>query len=603
MKKQLFHLILASCLLITNFILAQKNDYPTKKVNGTDYYIYTVEASEGLYAIGRKFDVTLDEITIANPEVKDGLKLGQTILIPIHKNQTSKSENTDNLKFIEHKVEKKQTLFAISRLYNISQEDIIKYNPDVEEGLQTGSVLKIPVAKTNKKTEIQQVEKTITEPIKSPEKLKLKRHIVLAKETLYSISKLYNVEIDKIVELNPGVDKNLNIGTELIIPDEENNIKHVATTQDKTVNKPTASISFDNIFKIIESAFNSEDSKTLRIAFLLPFMLDSPKYDASTDRFVNFYAGSLLALKEAKENGASFQVYTYDTGKTEDKLMSVLSNDELKSMDMIIGPAYSNQVSMMANFAKNNKIKTLIPFSSKIAEIDQNPYLFQFNPGTDSELKFSTELLNGKYKKLNLVFVEIPDINYFDDGKLFTEKLKKNLSNNKREFSMLNINSSDNVDFSKVIKKGVKNLIIFNTDKFAYVSPYMAALKDISINNDVTLFEQYSWKDQPEKIAQGIRISPFASTMDQAQLSSFNQKFSNIYNWNVSIDTPRYDILGYDITSYFILFLKEYGNKLPEKLSLKNNSNWIQSQPEFQRTSEHSGFINQQLYLTEDKKY
>ena len=602
MKKQLFQLILAGCLLISNFCIAQKYDYPTKKINGTDYYIYTVEASEGLYAIGRKFDLTIDEITIANPEIKDGLKLGQKLLIPTHKQQPTTSHNTDNKVFIEHKVEKKQTLFAISHLYNVSQEDILKYNPDVEDGLHIGTILKIPTAKKVKTQEIQSVAKPSIVNIKTSENSKLKTHIVLAKETLYSISKMYNVDIAKIVELNPGADKKLSIGTELKIPGAENT-KSESSVADETNNKPISNINFNNIFNLIESAFNTDDSKTLRISFLLPFMLDASKYDSATDRFVNFYAGALIALKEAKENGISIQVYTYDTGKTEEKLISVLANDELKTMDMIIGPAYSNQVAIMGDFAKENKIKALIPFSSKIPEIDKNPYLFQFNPGIDSELKFISDLLNGKYKKTNIVFVEIPEISYFDDGKLLEEKLKKALSANKREYSIVNVNTSENIDFSKSIKKGVKNIIIFNTDKFAYVSPYMTALKDIATDTDVTLFEQYSWKDQPEKIAQGIRISPFTSTMDQNQLSKFNQQFSENFNWNVASDTPRYDILGYDITTYFIQFLKEYGKKLPEKQLLKNNSNWIQSQPEFQRTSEHSGYINQQLYLTEDKKY
>lgn len=595
--------MLAGYLLLTNFSIAQKQNYPTKKINGIEYYIYTVEASEGLYAIARKFNISFDEISSANPETKDGLKLGQTILIPTLKSQTPKSQNTNQPSLIEHTVEKKQTLFAISRMYNVSQEDIIKYNPEVNDGLRIGSVLKIPTTNTAKKNNIQPSTKAISETIKTPTKPATNKHIVAAKETLYSISKLYNVEISKIIELNPGVDKRLTIGMELTLPSKENTIKPDISNKNGAIKKQTSTISFERIFNIIESAFDSDNSKTLKIAYLLPFMLDSPSYDNSTDRFINFYAGSLIALKDAKDRGISLQVYTFDTGKTEDKLSAVLANDQLKSMDLIIGPAYSNQVSVIGEFAKNNKIKTLIPFSSKIAEINENPYLFQFNPGTDNELKFSTALLLGKYKKMNVVFVEIPNISYFDEGKVFADKLKMNLTKNKREYFIQNVTTTENIDLSKYIKKGVKNLIVFNTDKFAYVSPYMSALKNISINNDITLYEQYSWKEQPEIIPQSIHISPFTSTINQNQLTTFNQKFSENFNWNVPTDTPRYDILGYDITSYFVPFLKEYGNKLPEKSLLKINSNWIQSQPEFQRNTERSGFINQQLYLSEDKNY
>ena len=277
-----------------------------------------------------------------------------------------------------------------------------------------------------------------------------------------------------------------------------------------------------------------KDGKTLRIAYLLPFMLDNAKTDNNPDRFTNFYAGSLIAMNEAKEKGISLQIYTYDTGKTEDRLKEILSSNDLKSMDIIIGPAYSNQVGIMGDFAKENKIKTLIPFSSKVSEIDYNPYLFQFNPGTESEIKFATELINGRYKRMNIVFADIQDISYFDDGKVFSQTLRRNLSDIKKEYSVLNLTVSENADFTSSLKKDTKNLIVFNTDKFTYVSPYLALLKNMSAQYDITLYAQYSWKDQPDKLAKSIFISPFTSTIDQGQLSTFNQKFSETFNWNAS---------------------------------------------------------------------
>jgi len=606
MKKQLFHFILAGCLLIiTNFTFAQKNSYPTKKINGTEYYIYSVEASEGLYAISRKFDVDKEEIIKANPEVKDGLRFGQVLLIPIQKG-SKQIEKESSQEFIEHKVEKRQTLFAISRKYGVSQDEIKKMNPEISNGLREGMTLKIPVANNNKKEgkTVKAAEK-VTEKDQSKqkeEKTATKTHIVQPKETLYSISKKYDVEIEDIVAANPGVDKKLSIGMELKIPAVHKQTK-VNQPEEKTVkSSETTSNYLESATKKEVQTINPKDGKTLRIAYLLPFMLDNTKTDNGSDRFMNFYAGSLIAMNEAKEKGISLQIYTYDTGKTEDRLKEILSNNDLKSMDIIIGPAYSNQVGIMGDFAKENKIKTLIPFSSKVSEIDYNPYLFQFNPGTESEIKFATELINGRYKRMNIVFADIQDISYFDDGKVFSQTLRRNLSDIKKEYSVLNLTTSENADFTSSLKKDTKNLIIFNTDKFTYVNPCMALLKNMSSQYDITLYAQYSWKDQPDKLAKSIFISPFTSSIDQSQLSTFNQKFSETFNWNATTDAPRYDLLGYDITSYFIALLSKYGNKLPEKLSLRTNSSWIQSQPAFERRSEHSGFINQQLYLTEDKK-
>ncbi len=606
MKKQLFRLILAGCLLIiTNLSFAQKNSYPTKKINGTEYYIYSVEASEGLYAISRKFDVDKDEIVKANPEVKDGLRFGQVLLIPIQKGSKQVSKESSS-EFTEHKVEKRQTLFAISRKYGVSQDEIKKMNPEISNGLREGMILKIPVVNNNKKEEkaVKAAEKVTEKNQSKPKEEKTAglTHVVEPKETLYSISKKYDVEIEDIVAANPGVDKKLSVGMELKIPAAKKQTK-VNQPEEKAIKSSETTASYpESTTKKEVQPITPKDGKTLRIAYLLPFMLDNAKTDNNPDRFTNFYAGSLIAMNEAKEKGISLQIYTYDTGKTEDRLKEILSSNDLKSMDIIIGPAYSNQVGIMGDFAKENKIKTLIPFSSKVSEIDYNPYLFQFNPGTESEIKFATELINGRYKRMNIVFADIQDISYFDDGKVFSQTLRRNLSDIKKEYSVLNLTVSENADFTSSLKKDTKNLIVFNTDKFTYVSPYLALLKNMSAQYDITLYAQYSWKDQPDKLAKSIFISPFTSTIDQGQLSTFNQKFSETFNWNASTDAPRYDLLGYDITSYFITLLSKYGNKLPEKLSLRTNSNWIQSQPAFERKSELSGFINQQLYLTEDKK-
>ncbi len=132
MKKQLFSLMVTvGFLMITYNILAQNKNYSTKKIKGVEYYIYKVETSEGLMAIGRKFDVSVEEITKANPELENGPKVGQKILIPIPKKSstTAKNEVSSNIEFISHEVKKKQTLFAISKKYDVSQEDIKKYNP------------------------------------------------------------------------------------------------------------------------------------------------------------------------------------------------------------------------------------------------------------------------------------------------------------------------------------------------------------------------------------------------------------------------------------------------------------------------------------------
>jgi len=605
MKKQLFSLILAGFLLSSICLLAQSKNYPTKKIKGIEYYVYKVEVSEGLLAIGRKFDISVDEINKANPDLNNDLKVGQKILIPIDKNvsTTSQNEVTSNIEFELHEVKKKQTLFAISKKYEVSQEEIKKHNPQIENGLQVGMILQIPKqVKEKKKTE---VEKAGNEEIKIQPKEKVsseksyKIHIVQTYETLYSISKKYQVEIVEIIKLNPTSATSISIGMELKIPtNKETSI--TLNQKDDSINA-TYSASHQANF-LIKKNDNSilPTKKMIKIAFLLPFMLEQDKTDASNERFIEFYAGSLIAIEEAKNKGISFEIYTYDTEKSEEKIKEVLTNSELKTMDFIVGPAFSNQISFVAEFAKEHKINTLIPFSSKVPDIENNAYLFQFNPGKDVELKFSTEILLERYKNAHIVFAEIEGISNYDEGELWCKALEKEMIVNGKSFSKLKMQNSENVDFKRVLKKTEKNIVIFNTDKFAYINPFISNLRSATNEFDIILFEQFSWRNQDKIIPQNIFISPFSSKLNTLKLNEFNLNYTKYFGKNGSKSSPRYDLLGYDLSNYFITLMNKYGSKFIEKIGTFHFTTGIQSELQFERISNGSGYVNQKLYLGEE---
>lgn len=605
MKKQLFGIILAGFLLISFISFAQSNHYPVKTIHGADYYQYTIQPSEGLLAIGRKFNIPAEEIIKANPEVKTGLKPGQKILIPVPKKTGNKSfsqANSSN-QFIQHKVEKKQTLFSISRKYQVSEEEIVKYNPDIARGLKEGLVLQIPKAvKDNNKNVVvksNEPKATTENTAKNESKPKFITHKVQLNETLFSISRKYKVDIADIVHLNPGSESRLVVGSEL-------KIRSTGTSTSKVAKKdslPTDTKLKKEEIKIIEKIKQqkSSSSKIIKIAYLLPLMIDQVKKEPGDERFINFYEGSLLAIKEAKEHGISLEIYTYDTEKSSDRITDILNNPELKTVDLIIGPAYSNQVPIVENFAKENKINTLIPFTSKVTEIDTNPYLFQFNPGQDSELKFLADLITGKYKNTHVVFAEIQDISPLDEGKIRVDALQKKMTKEHRSFSTIELTVSENANFNSVLKKGVKNLVIFNTDKYANVSPFINSLTSASTGFDLVFFEQNNWRNQADKSLQSIFISPFISKLDTSLVNGFNSQYDYYFGKEISADSPRFDLLGYDLSTYFITLINRYGNKFSNKINSNNLDKGIQSQPLFERGSYNSGFINQRVYLGEDK--
>jgi len=606
MKKQIFGFILAGFILISLSIYAQKNNYPVTTIHGKEYYQYTVQPSEGLLSIGRKFKVSADEITKASPEVKEGLKTGQLILIPI-KNKSGKKtfiKSTPSPDFILYKVDKKQTLFSICRKFNVSEQDILKYNPGIKKGLKEGNVLLIPKpVKEDKKKETDKPVPVLTSKTQQADQnnkiQKLTTHKVLQDETLFSISRRYKVDIKDIIKLNPDAEKRLVVGSDLKIP----NVALLKSKEVKKENQTSDSNSAKDKTKIADKSNQPKytDHKPLKIAFLLPLMVDQVRKDPNDVRFINFYEGSLLAINEAKKRGQSFEIYTFDTENSEDRINEILNNADLKSVDLIIGPAFSNLVPFVENFAKDNKINTLIPFTSKIPDIDSNPYLFQFNPGQDTELDFLSDMITGKYKNTHIVFAEIQDISSTDEGKLRVESLQKILTKLHRSFSNIDLSNPDNVNFSTVLKKGEKNLVIFNTDKYSNVSPFINSLTTKSTLFDIVLFEQYNWRNQMDKAVHTLYISPFITKFNPSALNEFNHQYDQYFGRDIPNESPRYDLLGYDLTNYFISLLHHSGSKFSNKINSGNFEKGIQSDPLFERSSNNSGYINQRVYSGEDK--
>lgn len=599
MRKQLISLLLFGLFIISFTIFAQNEHYPKKKVKGVEYYVYSVQPHEGLYAISRKFGVSQADINDANPQIEDGLKIGQVLLIPVtgEKQELLKNpvEQQNNQEFITHKVEKKQTLFAICRKYKVSQEDVRKYNPAIVNGLQEGMILRIPAGKTQKPTEkIDSGEMNARVKKSRIENEGFTIHVVRKGETLYSISNKYKVSQNEIIKLNPGAAKHIGADDQLKIPVKSKLLIDKYNRLDSNVNA-------DALKKIAQIQSFPTKRHRIQIAILLPFMLNQSAIDPGTKRFLDFYGGALLALNEAKAKGISADIFVFDTEKSDEKMMEILNNPDLKKMDLIIGPAFSNQVALIGDFAKKNKIHTLIPFSSKVPDIDFNPYLYQFNPGYDAEARFSAELLLSKYKKFHPVFVELSDVDLFDDGKTWSDNLQNQLSEKNIKFSIINVTSPESNDFSSVLEPDKKNLIIFNTDKYGFAAPYIQKLKSIENQYPVVLFEQYSWLNQSGKLAENIYISPFTPMLNPLELSNFNQKFISAFHRSASIDLPRYDLLGYDLTNHFITLIHRYGIEFTEKMGTTNYSKWIQSQPLFERISAGAGFVNQKLYVGNDK--
>ena len=173
------------------------------------YKTHRVSSGETVESIAEEYGVPATEIYKLNPDAKKGISRGTTLIIPPKTIISQEPEGS----FTVHKVRKKETLYSLSKEYNVSIEEIKRYNKFLyAEPLKKGTKLRIP-----KRPKLSQTSPAITQEEAPSEENIFREHIVLPKETKYGISKKYGLTVEQLKQLNGLDDNSLNAGQKLRI--------------------------------------------------------------------------------------------------------------------------------------------------------------------------------------------------------------------------------------------------------------------------------------------------------------------------------------------------------------------------------------------------
>ena len=628
MKRRLYIMLF---LMLSVCALAQ--DYPIKNIDGVDYYVYTVEPSEGLYRISKKFNVLQADIYKANPSVNEGLKAGQTLYIPV-KNQAKKIQPSTTRQVIEHQVVAKQTLYSISKMYGVEKEEIIRLNPEIENGIiKIGQILRIPVSdktkaqvQDNVAKQINSDKTTVQHEVKAqqpvlPKKKYVTYEVKSRKETLYGISKQFGVSINEIIEANPYAQDGIKKGDILQIPVVEENIPKTSGSDILHIVKPKETIygiskqynitkedllranpKLENGLMIGDTILITSSSPqptttptdnnaivqkaTYRIAYMLPFSAEEDKNSTNIDRFIEFYRGSLLAMEKIKEQGISLEVYTFDTQLGTAKINDILKNGIPKTVDMIIGPAYPEQVAIVADYAKKNNVIQIVPFTSQISNSDRFALQYQFNPSSADLDKAIINNILDKHRTDNVFIVNFASQN--SKSYHLPERLEKALKSNSIKYTKLKANSltADNIS---ALNRNANNLIVLSscsTQEFKdFVGAVSADNKNYTfvVENDIF---NYAKADKSLKNKNFVTYSLFNATPEDKYLNAYSRYFT-VRNQQ---STPNYDLLGYDITLYFCKALQPNKQLIfPQDIALQQST--------FNFTKQNNAFLNTGCFI------
>lgn len=112
--------------------------------NTEKYLRYNVQPKDTFYSLTRAYNVTKQQLIEANPKLLEGLKAGDFILIPKEIKAEVVAVVTKPAYKI-HKVVAKEGFYRLKQMYGVSKETLIALNPELKDGLKVGMEIKIPV--------------------------------------------------------------------------------------------------------------------------------------------------------------------------------------------------------------------------------------------------------------------------------------------------------------------------------------------------------------------------------------------------------------------------------------------------------------------------
>lgn len=230
------------------------------------YIKHTVAKGDTVNLIAQKYNVTPYDIFKLNPDSQNGIKLDTVLLIPPSSIGTTTAVQKPAVvasKKTTHLVQPKETLFSLSRQYNVSVDVIKNANAELlKDGLKIGQNVIIPASEVLTQDTYQKppVEKPVVKPtevVKAVAKEEVKPadikptltskniyHTVEAKETKFGISKKYGITIENLEKLNPQIVSGLQVGTKLLISGERTvneDVSSVAKSKSEPVKETVSS--------------------------------------------------------------------------------------------------------------------------------------------------------------------------------------------------------------------------------------------------------------------------------------------------------------------------------------------------------------------------
>ena len=327
-------------------------------------------------------------------------------------------------RFINHRVKKGETLIQISEIYKVSQDQILEYNPFLQNNsIRRRMNLRVPVYIHNNSSKNISI---------IPNKEELNIHVVKPKETKWRLAYEYKMTLKELDSFNPQIIDGLKIGQEIRVrnsefrkalpeKDSEYNYYKVQKSEGyyriekklginrnildslnpilsdtglqvgmilRVPDSLSGKLKIDN--DLLVERVNLLDStiqrSKLKLGVLLPFKTRDIIFDSIEDTrktlvgrnlhtlSLDFYTGVLYAIEKASNKGIQIDVKTFDTDNNKNQIKELINTRDFSDLDLLIGPLIPANFDFISNQENLKKIPKIAPLSARPVESRKNVF-------------------------------------------------------------------------------------------------------------------------------------------------------------------------------------------------------------------------------------
>lgn len=480
----------------------------------------------------------------------------------------------DGKVFYSHIVMEKQTLFSISKAYNVSIDDLYRYNPTLKEsGLKKNAIILIPSADTLIK-EQETVQQSVQTPVQqempkvSSEKTEAlgNVHIVKWYEDLNIIAEKYGITPDAIAAANGLKDRKLKNRQKLMIPAVADE-KPAAYVMEQPVEEEDLNIETafeekeEEATDTVITSYTSKSKVTATV--LLPLKATG---SGSSRSNMDFYSGVLVAARDLTELGIDVKLNVYDIANGG----LGTTKSELEESDIIIGPVSTGDITKL--FSMSDEIGPVIsPLDPRVEPLAANyRNLVQAPSSQMAQYQDMADWIQEDLMESDRVIViSEKGARMNDEGK----KMKAVLDSAAFEYQPFAYSILD----GREIKEPIEAVMTMEgTNRVVIASDSEAFVNDVVRNLNLIIHDKFSVVLYgPAKIRtfETIEVENFHNTSLHASLAYYIdyeddnvKKFLMRYRALFGTEPTQFAFQGYDVARYFLELYTKYGEYWPQMI-------------------------------------